>query len=177
MDKKCNCVDDKDGGSRPKNADKLNNKDDQVVAHAAKDDMLSKETIQINEKGKSILLAINPRLYPQTAVMRASYRFIDDFSVIVDGDPLSTIYVTIKAKPEDTATYEELEDLAHAFFKELIHANVEETQARRYADTRNALIGAALRSMMPSVLAKEKEEKSSDAGAKNKSGKKADTCS
>lgn len=134
------------------------------------------ETITIDEKGKSILLAINPRLYPQTAVMRASYRFIDDFSVIVDGDPLSTIYVTIKAKPEDSASYSELEELAHAFFKELIHANVEETQARRYADTRNALIGAALRSMAPSVLAKEKESEKAEVQAKDKSDKKAKTC-
>lgn len=135
-----------------------------------------KETITINEKEKTVYLSLNPRLYPQTAVMRASYRFIDDFSVIVDGDPLSTIFVTIKAKPEDSASYSELEELAHTFFKELIHANVEETQARRYADTRNALIGAALRSMMPSVLAKEKEEKSSVAQPKNKSDKKANPC-
>ena len=115
-----------------------------------------KDTVKINEKKKCILLSLSPRLYPQTVVMRASYRFIDDFDVIVDGDPLSTIFVTIKAKGEDDASYSELEELASAFFRELIHANVEETQARRYADTRNALIGAALKSMMPSVTAKEK---------------------
>ncbi len=115
-----------------------------------------KDTVKINEKKKCILLSLSPRLYPQTVVMRASYRFIDDFDVIVDGDPLSTIFVTIKAKKEDDASYSELEELASAFFRELIHANVEETQARRYADTRNALIGAALKSMMPSVTAKEK---------------------
>ena len=165
--------------------DKSNNKgppdtnrkvDDDITTSAVKGDTLEKDTIQINEPEKTVLLSLNPRLYPQTAVMRASYRFIDDFSVIVDGDPLSTIYVTIKAKPEDTASYSELEELAHAFFKELIHANVEETQARRYADTRNALIGAALRSMTPSVLAKEKESKSSEPESKNKPDKKANPC-
>jgi len=125
---------------------------DEVIAKIEK-----RETVKINEKKKSILLALNARLYPQTVVMRASYRFIDDFDVIVDGDPLSTISVIIRAKKEDDASYSELEELASAFFRELIHANVEETQARRYADTRNALIGAALKSMMPSVTAKEKD--------------------
>ena len=127
-----------------------------VISGAGQGDASKKHTVKINEKKKSILLSLSPRLYPQTVVMRASYRFIDDFDVIVDGDPLSTIFVTIRAKREDDASYSDLEELASAFFRELIHANVEETQARRYADTRNALIGAALRSMMPSVTAKEK---------------------
>ncbi len=85
--------------------------------------------------------------------MRASYRFIDDFDVIVDGDPLSKIVVTLKIKEEDKkgASKKDMEKLVSTFFSELIHANVEETQARRYADTRNALIGAALRSLMPQV--------------------------
>ncbi len=133
-----------------------------------------RETVKINEKKKCILLALNPRLYPQTVVMRASYRFIDDFDVIVDGDTLSTITVTIRAKKEDDASYSELEELASAFFRELIHANVEETQARRYADTRNALIGAALRSMMPAVTAKEKSAK--DVERKDDSNNSAGKC-
>ena len=167
---KTNAKEKNNSGNKISNASAENNDASDINTEHKKD------TITISEKEKSISLALNPRLYPQTAVMRASYRFIDDFSVIVDGDPLSTIYVTIKAKPEDSASYSELEDLAHAFFKELIHANVEETQARRYADTRNALIGAALRSMMPSVMAKEKEDKSQEMQTKNKTDKKANPC-
>ncbi len=137
-----------------------------------------KDTVKINEKKKCIFLSLSPRLYPQTVVMRASYRFIDDFDVIVDGDPLSTIFVTIKAKKEDKASYSDLEELASAFFRELIHANVEETQARRYADTRNALIGAALRSMMPTVAAKEKgtEKAGQKPDASVNSGDKCGSC-
>lgn len=115
--------------------------------------MAKPASVSIDEKEKCVNIILNPRLYPQSTVMRASYRFIDDFDVIVDGDPLSKIFVTLKIKPEDknSATKKEMEQLANTFFSELIHANVEETQARRYADTRNALIGAALRSMMPQV--------------------------
>ncbi|MEA3342816.1 MAG: hypothetical protein U9Q92_01495 [archaeon] len=155
--KDMNCMNnwssDKHSGPRGPYSDKGDMSNYDVVAKVE-----DRKTVKIDEKKKCVLFALNPRLYPQTVVMRASYRFIDDFDVIVDGDPLSTISVTIKAKKEDGASYSELEELAAAFFRELIHANVEETQARRYADTRNALIGAALRSMMPSVAAKEKSD-------------------
>lgn len=115
-------------------------------------DELKKDTkcIILDESAKTVRITLNPRLYPQSTVMRAAYRFIDDFDVIVDGDPLSTIFVTLKVKAEDTesTTRKDMEQLANTFFSELIHANVEETQSRRYADTRNALIGAALRNLM-----------------------------
>ncbi len=111
------------------------------------------KSIVLDENAKTVKITLNPRLYPQTVVMRASYRFIDDFDVIVDGDPLSKIFVTIKVRSEDekTSTKGDLEQIANTFFSELIHANVEETQSRRYADTRNALIGAALRNLIPQI--------------------------
>lgn len=107
------------------------------------------DSINVDEKNKCIHITLNPTLYPTSVVMRASYRFIDDFDVIVNGDALSKIFVTLTVKEEDksSATKKELEHLSNAFFSELIHSNVEESQARRYADTRNALIGAALRNM------------------------------
>ena len=165
-----NWSDNKGPGHMGPGGNQMDNRNSDVVAKVE-----DRKTVKIDEKKKCVLFALNPRLYPQTVVMRASYRFIDDFDVVVDGDPLSTISVTIKAKKEDDASYSELEELAAAFFRELIHANVEETQARRYADTRNALIGAALRSMMPSVAAK---EKSDEKGTKkpDSSGKTADKC-
>ncbi|MBU4246439.1 MAG: (Fe-S)-binding protein [Nanoarchaeota archaeon] len=108
------------------------------------------KNLVLDESAKTVKITLNPRLYPQTVVMRAAYRFTDDFDVIVDGDPLSSIFVTLKVKAEDveSTTRKDLEQLENAFFSELIHANVEETQSRRYADTRNALIGAALRNLM-----------------------------
>jgi|GEM_PF-753948 len=111
------------------------------------------KNIILDETAKTVKITLNPRLYPQTTVMRAAYRFTDDFNVVVDGDPLSKIFVAIKVRSEDekTATNDDLEQIANTFFSELIHANVEETQARRYADTRNALIGAALRNMVPQI--------------------------
>jgi len=112
--------------------------------------MQNPDSICIDEKCKSVRITLSPTLYPQTAVMRAAYRFTEDFDVIVDGSTLAKIFVTLNVKDEDKKTVgkKDLEQLSSAFFSELIHANVEETQSRRYADTRNALIGAALRNLM-----------------------------
>ena len=107
------------------------------------------ENIQIDEKNKMLIVKINPQLYASSCVMRASYRFTDDFNVKVDGDPMSELIVSFKSKDtEDTPSKKDFEDLADVFYNELIHTNVEEEQARRYADTRNALIGAAMKTII-----------------------------
>ena len=100
---------------------------------------LSKKVTRIN---------LNSMLYPRTVVMRAAYSFTDSFDVAVEGDDSSSI-VFIRDNGNDKLTQADFEDIAYRFYSELIHASVEETQARRYADTRNALIGAALKSLFP----------------------------
>ena len=59
-------------------------------------DVAEKENIKTDIGKKQVILNLNPRLYPQTVVMRASYRFIDSFDVIVEGDPLSDIVANIQ---------------------------------------------------------------------------------
>ncbi|MCK5473788.1 MAG: hypothetical protein KAI53_00135 [Candidatus Aenigmarchaeota archaeon] len=100
---------------------------------------------------KVLTISLNPRLYPQNIVMRAAYRFIDDFDVKVCGDSLSEFKVRFKSKDTKGISKEDFDALSDAFFTELVHTSVEEAQARRYADIRNALVGAALKNMVPSV--------------------------
>lgn len=113
-----------------------------------------KRNVTFDEKEKIVTVALNPRLYPQSVIMRAAYRFTEDFDVVVDGDPLDKITAVFKVRKEDKkeATHEDLEELSDAFYSELLHASVEETQARRYADTRNALIGAAVSQLMSTQI-------------------------
>ncbi|MCK5333809.1 MAG: hypothetical protein KAJ24_04810 [Candidatus Aenigmarchaeota archaeon] len=147
------------------------------------------ENISINENGKTVTIKLNPRLYSQSVIMRAAYRFTEDFDVAVDGDPLDKITVVFKVCAEDKkeAKKEDLEAISAAFHNELLHASVEETQARRYADTRNALIGAAVRQLMPMnidprAIAENLNSYADKKGAecepkgKNKESEKAKTC-
>lgn len=111
----------------------------------------SEKNLKIDDTEKTVAITLNPRLYPQSVIMRAAYRFNEGFDVAVDGDPLDKITVTFRIRNEDKAgaKHGDLKELSDAFYSELVHASVEETQARRYADTRNALIGVAVRQLMP----------------------------
>ena len=114
--------------------------------------MAEKEkNVKIDETEKTVTITLNPRLYSQNVIMRAAYRFTEDFEVAIDGDPLETIIAVFKIKKEDEkdASKKDLVAISDAFYSELLHASVEDAQARRYADTRNALIGAAVRQLMP----------------------------
>lgn len=108
------------------------------------------ENVEIDSKRRIIRIKLNPMLYPRTVVMRASYSFTDGFDIAVDGDGANTI-VVIRVGALDDVTKSDFDDIIYRFYSELIHASVEETQARRYADTRNALIGAALKSIIPPI--------------------------
>ncbi|RLG13786.1 MAG: hypothetical protein DRN66_03540 [Candidatus Nanohalarchaeota archaeon] len=116
------------------------------------------ENVNIDEKSKTMTVKLNPQLYSSSCVMRASYRFTDDFNVKVDGDPMSELEVRFSPKEEeDNPSEKDWRDLVDVFYNELIHTNVEEEQARRYADTRNALIGAAMKTIIE-VPHKKKEK-------------------
>lgn len=106
------------------------------------------KNVDIDLKKKIIRINLNTMLYPRTVIMRAAYSFTESFDVGVDGDNSSTV-VLIKVRTGDVKSHDDFEDIVYRFYSELIHASVEETQARRYADTRNALIGAALRTIIP----------------------------
>ncbi len=109
------------------------------------------KNVFMDKENGLVKIVLNPRLYAQNVVLRASYRFLDDFDVVVGGDPLSELVVTIKVRRGAKSDADNLDCAVDDFFAELIHSSVEEMQARRYADTRNALIGAALKSMVPGV--------------------------
>lgn len=108
------------------------------------------KSVSIDDSKKVICINLNPMLYPRTVVMRAAYSFTGGFDVAVEGDDSSSV-VVIRDNSNDNLTQSNLEDIVYRFYSELIHASVEETQARRYADTRNALIGAALKSIFPAT--------------------------
>ena len=118
------------------------------------------ENVNIDKDSKTMTVKLNSQLYSSSCVMRASYRFTDEFNVKVDGDPMSELEVRFSPKEEeDNPSEKDWQDLVDVFYNELIHTNVEEEQARRYADTRNALIGAAMKTIIEVPAKKTKEKK------------------
>lgn len=128
--------------------------------------MSEDKKIKYDVENKSAEILLNPRMYSQLIVMRAAYRFIDDFDVKVDGDPMKEFVVFFKSKTDEKYTLDDLKALGDAFFTELVHTSVEEAQARRYADIRNALVGAALRNVMPQMDVEKLAEKMTEKNKK-----------
>lgn len=124
--------------------------------------------VSLDKKNGTVKIVLNPRLYSQNVVLRASYRFTEDFDVIVDGDPLTELVVSIKIRKNEKFGVDDLDSIVNGFFAELIHASVEDLQARRYADTRNALIGAALKSMIPDIQKSNENKSAEDISQKEK---------
>ena len=47
--------------------------------------MMDEKKIIFDKLNKTVTIFLNPQMYSQTIIMRAAYRFIDDFDVKVDG--------------------------------------------------------------------------------------------
>jgi len=101
------------------------------------------ETISfdLREKDSSIVVRVNPKIYPLHTVYSASYVFLDRCYIILDGDPEKEILVELKLKKNSEL---ELGVLAKEFFNELLNYAFYEEQSKKNAPLRNTLLQAAL---------------------------------
>ena len=101
------------------------------------------ETISfnLNKKDSSIIIKVNPKIYPLHTIYSASYVFLDKCYIMLDGDPKKEIMVELRLKENSNL---ELDILAKEFFNELLNYAFYEEQSRKNAPLRNTLLKAAL---------------------------------
>ncbi len=116
------------------------------------------ETISNMEIGKdSVLLSVNPKIYPLEAVYSAAYVFLDKVYLLLDGDPESEVIVELKPKNKPK-NKEELETLGREFNNELINYSDYQKRSEKTARIRELIMQRALL-----TNAQLSEEPSSDA--------------
>ncbi len=103
---------------------------------------MDKSDFNIREEDDNIVITLSPALYPKNVVLRAAYRLLENYVVWVGGDGIESVVVKIKPQGEGKKISKDVIDL---FFAELLQANMEETQAKRYADMRRILMELAMR--------------------------------
>lgn len=94
----------------------------------------------IDEEENCVIVSVNPKIYPLEVVYAAAYMFLENFYVIIDGNPQEEIFVQLKAKRDG----EDLKKVALEFNNELINYAVYTVQAARTSTIRNAIVQRAL---------------------------------
>ncbi|MEM4267386.1 MAG: hypothetical protein QXK37_00990 [Candidatus Woesearchaeota archaeon] len=97
--------------------------------------------MKINKKDKSIVITLNPKIYPLSVIYAASYVIIDRAYVILDGNPLSSINVYLKPKSEDL-----LMQVGNDFLDELLNYAVHEAIAEQNRNVQFLIARRALTS-------------------------------
>ncbi len=93
-----------------------------------------------------VKIKLPPTLYSKSTVIRAAYRMLNTCRVRVLGDGIEEI--TVELKPHEG---ENTEDIADAFFAELLQAEMEEMNLRRFGDVRKLLLELAIKGVVPDI--------------------------
>ncbi len=114
-----------------------------------------RDGFDIKEGENEITITLSPALYSKNVVMRAAYRLLENYIVWVGGDGVEKIVVKIKPQEDGQKIDKDVLDI---FFIELLQAHMEETNAERYAEIRNALVSTAINALNVSKLINRRPE-------------------
>ncbi len=99
---------------------------------------MEEKNIKIEKKENSVLVKINPKIYPLPIIYQAADVFIDKNFVFLDGDPEKEVLVTIKPKKK-----ENLEKIAGDFNNELLNYSAYFVRAATNRDLREQMLKRA----------------------------------
>ncbi|MBI2558988.1 hypothetical protein HYW20_06725 [Candidatus Woesearchaeota archaeon] len=80
----------------------------------------------------SLVISVNPKIYPLDVIFSAAYLFTDKNYIVLDGNPEEEVLVEIKPKEKTDA----MERIADEFNNELINYGAYAVQTSRNAHTR-----------------------------------------
>jgi His-Xaa-Ser system protein HxsD len=95
----------------------------------------------IRVEGSTVVIAVNPKVYPLETVYSASYVFLDRAFILLDGDPEKEVIVRLTPRSKEA----NIENFAGEFLNELINyadyaKRAEQTKAIREAILQRALL-------------------------------------
>jgi len=102
---------------------------------------------EISIEDGSVILKVNPKLYPLEVIYSAAYVFLDRAYVLLDGDPKKEVIVKLMPKEKH-----DLKKLGGEFFNELINYADYNKRAKETKNIREMLLQRALITNDPSVL-------------------------
>jgi His-Xaa-Ser system protein HxsD len=95
----------------------------------------------------SVVLTINPKIYPLSTIYSAAYVFLDRAYVLLDGEPEKSVIVRLKPKQK-----EDFEKLGMEFFNELVNYADYQKRAEQTKAIRGIILQRALLTNDPSLI-------------------------
>jgi len=95
-------------------------------------------------KKKSIDLVFDSKIYPLEAIYIASYIFIDNFYIFLDGDPNSKIKVKLTPKTNNSSSNQNLNNTKEEFLNELLNCTLRYRISKENKNLREFILGTAL---------------------------------
>jgi len=96
------------------------------------------DNIEVDPESNSVLVSLNPKIYPLEIVYSAAYAFIDRAYVILDGDVSEEILVELRPKASLDP-----ETLGREFNNELVNYAASAVQSLRSQEVRDAIVRRA----------------------------------
>jgi His-Xaa-Ser system protein HxsD len=90
-------------------------------------------------KAEQIIVRVNPKIYPLDVIYSAAYVLLDDYYIILDGDPKKE--VVVKLSPKNSS---DLKDIEKKFHNELICYAFYKKQVEKNGEMRNLILQRAL---------------------------------
>ena len=100
--------------------------------------MAKTDNFEVDEKNNTVLVSINPKIYPIEVIFSASYMLLDKAFVVIDGDP--GIQVVVSLRPRNK---EKLDQLARSFNDQLLNYAVNNAESKKTEKLREEIIKQA----------------------------------
>ena len=97
--------------------------------------MTAIDNFEVNKKQNTVLVSVNPKVYPLNVIFSASYLMMDQAFVVVDGNPETEIVVSLRPRAK-----QELEVIARNFNDQLLNYAVNDAESKKTEKLRDALI-------------------------------------
>ena len=97
--------------------------------------MTAIDNFEVNKKENTVLVSVNPKVYPLSVIFSASYLMMDQAFVVIDGDPETEIVISLRPRAEHG-----LEEIARNFNDQLLNYAVNDAESKKTEKLRDALI-------------------------------------
>ena len=93
---------------------------------------------------KPITISVNPKIYPLDVIYTTAYVFLDNYYIIIDGDPEKEILIRVFPKAEDSSGGKPHENIEKEFNNMLINYSLYKVQSERSSEVRKYIMQRAL---------------------------------